>query len=175
MTKEKAAKKNLIMIIGLIAFAVLTAIDQWTKYLAFHRLNNAEPVPVIDGVFEFKYLENRGAAWGIFQNQTIVFVIISILAALVIIYLYIRLPNTKKAAPLRVLLIFLLSGAVGNLIDRVSRGYVIDFLYFKLIDFPIFNVADCYVTVSTFLMAFLLIFFYKEEDLDGVFGSRKKP
>ena len=174
MTKEKTVKKNLIMIIGFAAFAILTAIDQWTKYLAFHTLNNAEPITVVDGVFEFKYLENRGAAWGIFQNQTMVFVIISVLAAIVIISLYIKLPNTKRSAPIRVLLVFLLSGAVGNLIDRVSRGYVIDFLYFKLIDFPIFNVADCYVTVSTIVLAFLLIFVYKDEDFNGMFGSGKK-
>ena len=64
------------------------------------------------------------------------------------------------------------SGAIGNMIDRVSRGYVVDFFYFKLINFPIFNVADCYVTVAAFLLIVLIFFYYKEEEL-GWFTLKK--
>ena len=67
--------------------------------------------------------------------------------------------------------ILFFAGALGNFIDRVFRNYVVDFFYFKLIDFPVFNVADIYVTVGTFILAFLLLFYYKEEDLDRIFHS----
>lgn len=69
------------------------------------------------------------------------------------------------------LLILLVAGATGNMIDRVINGYVIDFLYFELIDFPIFNIADCYVVVSTIVAAFLIMFYYKDEDFE-VFRTR---
>jgi signal peptidase II len=80
-------------------------------------------------------------------------------------YAVFRMPANKKYVPLHLIAMFLASGAVGNMIDRFTRGYVVDFLYFKLINFPVFNVADCYVTVS--MLAFLLLFllYYKEEDL----------
>ena len=78
---------------------------------------------------------------------------------------------TKKLLPLRICAVFIFSGAIGNFIDRLKLGYVVDFFYFKLIDFPVFNVADIYVTVGTFILAFLLSFYYKEEDLDRIFHS----
>ena len=66
-----------------------------------------------------------------------------------------------------------MAGAYGNFIDRLRLGYVIDFFYFKLIDFPVFNVADIYVTVSTIVFCLLLFFYYKEEDLERIVRSRK--
>ena len=82
-----------------------------------------------------------------------------------------KLPFTRRYLPLRVCMVLLVSGALGNVIDRVMHRYVVDFFYFKLIDFPVFNVADIYVTVGTFILAFLLLFYYKEEDLDRIFHS----
>ena len=66
-----------------------------------------------------------------------------------------------------------MSGAAGNLIDRVSQGYVVDFLYFKLIDFPIFNVADCYVVIAAFAAVFCIMFYYNDEDLE-IFRIKKR-
>ena len=66
------------------------------------------------------------------------------------------------------------AGAAGNLIDRVSQGYVVDFLYFKLIDFPIFNVADCYVTVATAILMVLFLWYYKDEEFEMLFPGRKE-
>ena len=80
---------------------------------------------------------------------------------------------TKKYAPLRICAIFILAGGLGNFIDRVRLNYVVDFFYFELIDFPIFNVADIYVTVTMFVLLYLIFFYYKEEDLDGIFSRRK--
>ncbi|WP_312496650.1 signal peptidase II, partial [Anaerosporobacter sp.] len=91
-----------------------------------------------------------------------------------IVFVYIKLPETKKYQPIHWILIFLAAGALGNCIDRVFRNYVVDFLYFELIDFPIFNVADSYVTVSCFILVLLFLFYYKDEDLDFLSKKNKQ-
>lgn len=153
---------------------VLVLADQFTKMLADTYLKNRAGIPLIEGVFELAYVENRGAAFGMLQNQRIFFLVLTVAALVALVYLYSKIPAEKKFYPLSVTVIFLIAGAVGNMIDRTLNGYVIDFLYFKLIDFPVFNVADIYVTVSCFVLIFLLLFFYKEEDLDRIFPSKKK-
>lgn len=70
--------------------------------------------------------------------------------------------------------VFVGAGAVGNMIDRVFRKYVVDFIYFSLINFPVFNVADIYVTVAAFMLVVLILFFYQEEDLNRVFSKKKE-
>ena len=147
--------------------------DQFTKALAVNHLKNQDSFVLIKNVFQFEYLENRGAAFGMLQNKQIFFFIIVLIISVFIIWFYIHVPMTTKYLPLRLCAVFIFSGAVGNFIDRLKLGYVVDFFYFKLINFPIFNVADIYVTVGTFILAILLLFYYKEEDLDGIFHSRK--
>ena len=105
------------------------------------------------------------------QDPFIFFFIIVLIISVFIIWFYLHVPMTKKLLPLRICAVFIFSGAIGNFIDRLKLGYVVDFFYFKLIDFPVFNVADIYVTVGTFILAFLLLFYYKEEDLDRIFHS----
>ncbi len=163
-------------IISLLCVAIGILADQYTKYLASTHLQNA-PIPLIDGVFELQYLENRGASFGMLQNQQWLFLIITVVLLIIITRLYIKLPHTKRILPLRICLVCITAGAIGNMIDRIRLGYVVDFLYFKLINFPIFNVADIFVTVSTFLIAFLILFYYKEEEFDeflkAFLGKRK--
>ncbi len=86
-----------------------------------------------------------------------------------IAYVLIKTPYQKKYIKLHITLVFIASGAIGNLIDRIRYDYVVDFLYFSLINFPIFNVADIYVTLSSIMLASLLLFVYKESDLDFLF------
>ena len=150
---------------------VLIIIDQIMKIWAYSDLRGSFGIRVIPDVFELQYLENRGAAFGILQDHQGFFVLITIAAAVGLTYIYTRLPEDKKYTPLRVSYVLLMAGAFGNMIDRAVRGYVVDFFYFKLIDFPIFNVADIYVTVTMALLLILILFYYKEEDLD--FLSRK--
>lgn len=157
--------RSFCFIIGLIF------IDQISKVWALSTLCGTAGISVIPGVFELSYLENRGAAFGILQNRQILFVLITILAAVLLTFIYSKIPETKKYQPLHICYVLLMAGAFGNLIDRVIRGYVVDFFYFKLIDFPVFNVADIYVTVTMILLLILILFYYKEEDLD--FLSRK--
>lgn len=162
----------MIYIIGLFAVILGVILDQYTKYLAVAYLQE-KPITIIEGVFEFHYLENRGAAFGLFQNQQTFFLIITIITLCFVAYLYIRMPNTKHFLWLRVCLISITTGAIGNMIDRVRLRYVVDFLYFELIDFPIFNVADIFATVATFGLIVLLLFYYKEEDVDMLFNLLK--
>ncbi len=158
----------MIYFIGLIAVILGVALDQYTKYLAVNHLQN-NPISIIEGVFELRYLENRGAAFGMFQNRQTFFLIITIITLCLIGYLYYRLPKTKHFLWLRVCLISITAGAIGNMIDRIRLKYVVDFLYFELIDFPIFNVADIFASVATCGLIVLLLFYYKEEDVDMVF------
>ena len=85
-----------------------------------------------------------------------------------------KIPDDKKFRCVDAICVMLFAGGIGNLIDRIRLNYVVDFFYFSLIDFPIFNVADIYVTVAAFAMVILGMFYYKEEDFDLIFPSKKK-
>ena len=161
-------------LIGILAAVILTALDQWTKYLAVLHLKGQSPIVLWEGVFELHYLENRGAAFGILQGQKAVFLVCTLVILMLIAFYYNRLPGERKFFPMRLVAVLLAAGAVGNLIDRMRYSYVVDFLYFKLIDFPVFNVADCYVTVGAVLLAVLILFVYKEEDLGFLSLKRRK-
>ncbi len=159
----KTGKSNMRLLV--VSTIFLVALDQITKLAAQIQLKGTGSFPIINGVFELCYLENRGSAFGILQGKRAFFLIITALVLLVVPYVYARIPHTKKFRYLRLIAIFFLSGAVGNAIDRLFHGYVIDFFYFSLIDFPVFNVADIYVTTGTAALIFLLTFYYKDEEL----------
>lgn len=158
----------MIYAIGFIAVILGVAFDQYTKHLAITYLQG-NPISLIDGVFELRYLENKGAAFGLLQNQQTFFLIIGCITLILITYLYVRMPQTKRFVLLRVCMVSITAGAIGNMIDRIRFQYVVDFLYFELIDFPIFNVADIFATVATFGLVILLLFYYKEKDIDELF------
>lgn len=162
------------LIVGLIiGFFVAIGLDQWTKLLAVKHLMNQSAYSIWNGVFELLYSENRGAAFGMLQGKKVFFLLVAVIVLTAAIFAIVRMPATKKYIPLHLIAMFLSAGAVGNMIDRFARGYVVDFLYFKLIDFPIFNVADCYVTISMFFFMVLFFFYYKEEDLSCLSFSKK--
>lgn len=154
-------KYNLIALVSII---ILIALDQWTKALAVDKLMNKEPFIIIENVLQFKYLENRGAAFGLFQNKQIFFFVFGVILLGFIAYAYYKMPLGRKYTLLRVTAALMAAGAIGNMIDRVLNNYVVDFVYFELINFPIFNVADCYVTIAAALIIVSFIFVYKEED-----------
>ncbi len=151
---------------GAAVFFALLAADRLTKYAAFTYLKDAKPISVIKGVFSLQYLENRGAAFGIFQNQRFFLLLISAIILAAIAVIYIKIPFKKKYMPLNVIAVMVAAGAAGNMIDRIAKGYVVDFFYFELIDFPIFNLADCYVVVAAAAAIFFVLFYYKDEDYD---------
>ena len=158
--------KNTIMGLGIILLAVIA--DQITKYQAVAHLKGKESFVLIKGVLEFSYLENAGAAFGSFQGMQIPLILVTLVIIGVLIWKLYRLPQNRRYVPIRLVGIFLISGAVGNLIDRVKNRYVVDFIYFVPIDFPKFNVADCYVTLSVIALILLLLFYYKEDERDTI-------
>lgn len=166
--------KTKLLIVDLLLMFLLIAADQITKFLAVVNLRNQEPFVLWEGVFELQYLENSGAAFGMLQGKKSFFVLTSIIFLIMIVYVLVRVPNQKKYTKLHITLAFITSGAIGNLIDRIRYDYVIDFLYFSLINFPIFNVADIYVTLSSIVLAALLLFVYTESDLEFLFIRSEK-
>ena len=162
-------------LIGFFISAVLIFLDQFTKNLAVAHLKGQESIVLWEGVFELRYLENRGAAFGILQEKQMLFLILTTVVALLIIYFYLfRLPNERRFFWLHAAAVLFFAGAIGNYIDRLTQGYVVDFFYFCLIDFPIFNMADIYVTVAAILLIVLGLFYYKESDFERIFPSKKK-
>lgn len=160
-------KKKSWLLIDLLIFIVLVILDQITKVWAVSRLKDSDPIILIKGVLQLYYLPegNTGAAFGILSGHRILFLFIAIAVVAVIIFALIRIPAVTGFRVIRILLVFIAAGGAGNMIDRFRLGYVIDFIYFYLINFPIFNVADCYVTVATISIAFLILFRYKDDDM----------
>lgn len=150
----------------LIMVMALVGIDQWSKYEAMIKLKDGAAYPLIKNILYFWYSENAGAAFGILQGKHIFFYIITIIVLIGILYLIFKLPKDNRYLPLLCCGGLIFAGALGNFIDRIIRNYVIDFIYFKPINFPIFNFADICVTVGTFLLFICLVFVYKENELE---------
>lgn len=163
-------RKNRNRMMNLVIWAMiswlLVLLDQYTKYLAVLHLKGQNPLVLWSGVFEFFYSENRGAAFGMLQGRQVFFFVIGILVLTAAAYSMWQLPSWRDPhyCWLALCIILITAGAVGNMVDRIVQGYVVDFLYFRLIDFPIFNVADIYVTCATVLFVVTVLFYYKEED-----------
>ena len=153
------------------AIAVLVGADQLTKYLATSYLEHQPPVGW-DGVFVLQYSRNDGAAFGLFRDQT--WILIGLTSLLVLAVLALLLSGRyRRSFMVNLSGVLVVAGGLGNLIDRIWHGYVIDFFYFELINFPIFNVADIYVTVSTIVLVFLILFYYQEDEFEELFHRRK--
>lgn len=149
----------------IIGILILVVLDQWTKWLAVTKLKPINDIPIIENIFHLAYVENRGAAFGILQGKRLFFIIMTTCVILAISIYYYKMPKQRKYFWMRLSLILLVGGAIGNLIDRIRLNYVIDFLYFKLIDFPVFNVADiCVVIGVTILSIFILLGENDEKD-----------
>ena len=160
-------------ITALISVVVLVCIDQFTKYLVVGHLKDRPAYVLIRNIFQLEYLENRGAAFGILQNQRVFFYISVLLITAAVIWFYSKVPMERKYLPLRICIIGICAGAIGNMIDRIYLGYVVDFFYFDLINFPIFNVADIYVTVTFIVLVLLIFFYYKDEDF-SIYSRRQE-
>lgn len=147
------------MILWCIIIAALVIFDQLTKILVAGNMVLYESIPVIPKLFSLTYIHNYGAAWGMFSEHRWVFLIITAVALIImpiILYRYRKLHFLFGFS-----LSMILAGAIGNMIDRVFLGYVVDFIEAVFIDFPIFNVADICVVVGAVLMAIYLIFLDK--------------
>ncbi|WP_317367108.1 signal peptidase II [uncultured Tyzzerella sp.] len=148
--------KKILPIIYTIIFII---IDQIVKLICLQKLKPVGSIKVIQDFFYLTYVENTGAAFGVLQGARWIFVMIAFIAVVVCIVYYNRLPINKFLGLARLSLIFIVSGAIGNMIDRLFRGYVVDMFHFIFWgkDFAVFNVADILVCVGTFLLAIVII------------------
>ena len=136
----------------IIVLAVI--LDQLSKFFAVQYLKPIGTFPVIKKFFYLTYVENRGAAFGLMQNKTLFFIIITSIVGTALIYSIVKIPGSTAY---KFTLSMILGGAVGNLIDRIRLGYVVDFADFKF--FPaVFNLADSFIVVGSFILAYLIIF-----------------
>ena len=153
----------MLTFISFAAVVVLTIIDQLTKMWAVAELHNADRViSVIDGVFEFRYTENPGVAFGQLSGQGWLFIPVTVIMIALFTIMLIRSPLRKRWL-FNIPIICVTAGAIGNLIDRIAYGYVVDFLYFRLIDFPIFNFADCCVVIGAIVLFIFFLFVWKDD------------
>lgn len=176
LNNDKFVSKKMIagrILPAIISFIVLVAIDQVSKYWIISNIALHDAIPVIPDVFELHYIQNPGTAWGLLANKQILFTICTIIVFSVCLFLYTRCVTLDMYKDIRCVLILIFSGGMGNFIDRIRFKYVIDFLYVKCIDFPVFNIADCYVTVSFFALILLIMFKYKEDDLEKLMGRKR--
>ncbi|MCR4798687.1 MAG: signal peptidase II [Lachnospiraceae bacterium] len=161
-------------VVGGILFFLLLALDLYTKNLAYIHLRGAKDLILIPGVFQLRYLENTGAAFSLLTGKISFFYVITVILSAIILWALIKIPKEPRYYPLFFTLIVLFSGAMGNFFDRITHRYVIDFLYFSLINFPVFNVADIYVTCSVVVLFILFMFVYKDEELTVIFKRKHK-
>ena len=125
--------------------------DQITKMIAIKQLLPISTYPIIKDVIHFTYVENRGAAFGILKDQRWVFMILSTVVVVVILYIMVR--YKKYLHPIMLIgLSFTVGGGIGNMIDRTVKGYVVDFIDFTLIDFAVFNIADTFICIGVGLI-----------------------
>lgn len=158
--------------IELIVIAVMIVLDQFVKYLTVIKLKNQNPYVFINNVLQFRYAENTGAAFSLFENGRVFFIVFTFFIVCIAFYILKRIPKNRRFLLLRITMVVFIAGAIGNWIDRIRLGYVIDTFEVLFIDFAIFNVADIYMVLSTIAFAILMIFYYKEEEL-GFFKLRR--
>ena len=142
-----------LLVVYFLISALLVGLDQWSKYLTVQNISLGETKEFIPGFLSLTHLRNTGAAWSLLEGKMIFFYVITVIVSVVIIYLLIK--NYKKIIWYSVGLSFVLAGAIGNFIDRVRLGYVVDMLQTDFMNFPIFNVAD-----STLVVGVICIFIY---------------
>ena len=163
--------------IMLASTAILIGIDQITKIWAISDLSNGRTIPVIDGVFEFAFAKNTGVAFSMLEGQRWIFIPITIIISVLLMFIMLRSP-LRKYKLFNITCVLILAGAIGNLIDRIIYGYVVDFLHATFIDFPIFNFADCCVVIGAGLLFVFALFVMKEDDNTPLrtlfFGIEKK-
>ena len=160
-------------LVGIALAVILLWLDQWTKQLAVNHLKGQADIELIPGVLKLHYLENHGAAFGILQNQQWFFVLMTLVILAVLLYVVIRMPKIAHYLPAFLLAFALIAGALGNFYDRLVQKYVVDFIYFCLIDFPIFNLADIYVTCSLIIFCFSSFSFIKRR-ISSFLAERKR-
>ena len=143
-------------------FAVgIIAADQITKYLVITNIPLYGDVPFIPGFLQFTYVQNTGGAWSLFEGMTWLFVAAFAVLTALILWEYFKKPMAFSKFD-RWCIAAIYGGGIGNMIDRLRLGYVVDMIRLEFMNFPIFNVADCFITCGCILLILHMIFFNKE-------------
>ncbi len=152
----------------IILATFIVVIDQITKYYAILNLKNKESIPIILNFLQLKYVENRGAAFGLFQNKQLPLIVFTII---ILIGIFIYMKRNKSLNTLTLLSLWgIVGGTIGNLIDRIRLNFVVDFIdvnFWGYYDFPVFNIADSFLVIFTILLS-ILVFFEKYERDDEI-------
>lgn len=163
----KNLNKIKLFIMAFLPIILLILLDQLSKIWIVSNLKDKADIILIPNVLQLHYLENTGAAFSIMNhNMMWFFYIITPLISIVLFYILWKCAGNKKHQLLYWIMIFLIAGAFGNYIDRIYQKYVVDFIYVSLINFPVFNIADIYVTCSVVMLFITVIFLYSEEDFE---------
>ncbi|MCL2617416.1 MAG: signal peptidase II [Defluviitaleaceae bacterium] len=149
--------------LALAYVALLVIMDQATKLAAVNYLRPVGSLALVPGVFHLTYATNDGAAFGLFSGGRWFFVAVTVAVVAALAYYFVKLPHTREYSWVRLTLVLICGGALGNFIDRLMKGYVVDFLHVTFINFPVFNLADVFLVVGTAVLSALLIFVIKDE------------
>lgn len=157
-----------LLAVYLIISAALIGLDQWVKYLTVTNLHLGEVKDFIPGFMSFTYIRNTGAAWSLLEGEMWFFYIVTVIVVAVVLYILVK--NSSDSKWFTVGLSLVLAGAVGNFIDRVRLGFVVDMFQIEFMNFPIFNVAD---TVLVIGVACIFIYLILDEKAakDGKHGT----
>lgn len=158
-------KQILCKIVAALTLVLAIILDIVTKKIVVDNMALYEEIPVIKGVFHWKYIQNRGAAFGMLADNREVFLVISSVA-IVVMAIYLLFTRTDRLWWM-IGIGMLVGGGIGNMIDRIALGYVVDFIYVALIDFAVFNVADCFVCVGVALLMYLSVLDLVREYKEG--------
>ena len=144
------------VIISVLVCAILVGADQLFKYLVVEYIKPIEYIDVIDGVLRFRYVENSGAVFGSFATHTLILTLFSLV--LLAVSIFILVTNKSKSKIVNICLLLMISGGIGNIIDRIRLKYVVDFIEPLFVNFAVFNFADCLITVGGFVLVGYLIY-----------------
>ena len=144
-----------------IFVAVAVVADQITKYLTVANIPLHGDVPAIDGLFHFTYVQNTGAAWSMMSGMRWLFVALFVVLTALVLFEYFKKPMPFSKFE-RWCIAAIYGGGLGNMIDRVRLGYVVDMIEVDFMSFPVFNVADCFITCGTIALLVSLFFFNKQ-------------
>lgn len=151
-------------LIPAIAAVILIGLDQATKYMALVKLQPIGSMVLIDGFMDLTFVKNPGVAFGMFSGQRWFILLLTGVITVALLYFYVSLPKTKEYKFVRMTMVLIFAGAIGNMIDRILRGYVVDFFEFTFFEWPVFNVADIYVVVGVMVLAYLIMFVIKDPE-----------
>ena len=153
------------MILWSLIVIVIMALDQLSKYWVINNIGMTDSITVIPNLIDFVYVKNTGAAFSFLSDKTYGIVILSIISVLFCIgVIFFMIKKKPQSRLLTISLALMLSGALGNVIDRIARGYVVDFIEATFINFPVFNVADIAITCGALLIIIHVLFFEKPKE-----------